>query len=280
MRYSTGFTVYASESGAVKLKISFQSKHCCFILPESSVPITVFLVSLISQFVYHKAQTTAFWLIHQIVTFCNVSPAQQTTAFWLMHQIVTFCTVSPAQPRDKSFNKLKHHKSLNIWRANMSTYMSPFYSWSESSTSSLSIPTPSSSGTINTKVEERLSDSASLADPLYNKPEIQARKREECAGPTNDKTGTKNKTSRVPTARDISNLSDIDVKTRCLTVSSPRPIQGLRDSFTAMSKMTKEDRDECREMAREWSYHDPEIRERVEKILGEQEGGDPREEQE
>lgn len=69
------------------------------------------------------------------------------------------------------------------------------------------------------------------------------------------------------------NKSRAGSKTRRQIISSRRQIQGLRDSFTRLTKMNEEGREDFREMAREWGHHDPKIRERIEHIL-EQEAAD------
>lgn len=59
------------------------------------------------------------------------------------------------------------------------------------------------------------------------------------------------------------NKARADSKARRQRISSPRQIPGLRDSFTGTKKMNEEDREDFREMAREWGHEDPEIRDRI-----------------
>ncbi|KAE9979522.1 hypothetical protein BLS_009728 [Venturia inaequalis] len=134
------------------------------------------------------------------------------------------------------------------------------------------------------------SKSASLALPQSEKPESPDSKREESAGhDTKGKSRDENNDNQVRAASHRSDLADIDTtankvraspKTQSQQISSRRPIQGLRDSFMEIPKMNKEDREEYREMAREWSYHDLEIKERIEQFVEEHEAGETREEEE
>lgn len=133
-------------------------------------------------------------------------------------------------------------------------------------------------------VQKWLSSSASSALPLVNSPESPDTKREECAHSDAKKTGNKEETSTevlMTHNRSQTSFSDVedrkteaDATTQRHTILYPRQIQNLRDSFTDFSKMSTEDREEVREMAREWGHHDPEIRERFEQVLGEQEALD------
>lgn len=126
------------------------------------------------------------------------------------------------------------------------------------------------------KVEDWPANSAAPDPPLIDKPEHQ----DTACHDTTSKSDDKNSGNQLREAHDPSRLPDIDVKankgralstTRRRPISPPRPLQALRDSFTGISKMTKEDREECRDMAIDWGYHDPEIRQRIEQILAEQE---------
>ncbi|QDS77147.1 hypothetical protein FKW77_001350 [Venturia effusa] len=61
---------------------------------------------------------------------------------------------------------------------------------------------------------------------------------------------------------------------QCEEILSPRQIRGLRDSFMGMTRIDEEAREEFREIAREWGYHDSEIRARIEQMLGQQQAID------